>query len=293
MERKYLYKDFPKQFTWNAGSRRWNRRVLKPQRGRLVSANLAEGERYYLRLLLSNVKGPTSFEDLCTVNGVKCPTFRRAALEIGLMENDDCLSQCLTEASLFQFPKALRGLFATIWIFCKPGDVRKLWNDHFHSLSEYHRLHCVYIHRVQDMILANIRGFLQSMGTNINQFDLPKITKDVKLQYAMHREVQDEYKIVVEPEHLSARDSLSFDQKIVYDEIMTRVDNDRPGLFFIDGPCGTGKTFVYKALLAQVHSRGIIALAIASSGAAANNMPGGRTTHSRFKIPINLNNNSM
>ncbi|XP_076893331.1 uncharacterized protein LOC143545295 [Bidens hawaiensis] len=90
MAREYLFKDFPKHFTWNAGSRRWNRRVLKPQRGRLVSANPAEGERYYLRLLLSNVKGPTSFEDLCTVNGVKYPTFRRAALEIGLIENDDC-----------------------------------------------------------------------------------------------------------------------------------------------------------------------------------------------------------
>ncbi|XP_076893330.1 uncharacterized protein LOC143545294 [Bidens hawaiensis] len=109
----------------------------------------------------------------------------------------------------------------------------------------------------------------------------------------MHREVQDEYRIVVEPEHLSARDSLNFDQKVMYDEIMTHVDNDRPGLFFIDGPGGTGKTFVYKALLAQVRSRGIIALATASLGVAANNMPGGRTTHSRFKIPINLNNNSM
>ncbi|XP_076918648.1 uncharacterized protein LOC143579149 [Bidens hawaiensis] len=293
MAREYLYKDFPKHFTWNAGSRRWNRRVLKPQRGRLVSANPAEGERYYLRLLLSNVKGPTSFEDLCTVNGVKYPTIRRAALEIGLIENDDCLSQCLTEASLFQFPKALRGLFATILIFCKPGDVRKLWNDHFDSLSEDYRLHCENIHRVQDMVLVDIRGFLQSMGTSINQFDLPKITEDVNLQYAMHREVQDEYRIVVEHEHLSARDSLNFDQKVVYYEIMTHVDNDRPGLFFIDGPGGTGKTFVYKALLAQVRSRGIIALATTSSGAAANNMPGGRTTHSRFKIPINLNNNSM
>ncbi|KAK9058181.1 hypothetical protein SSX86_023021 [Deinandra increscens subsp. villosa] len=60
-----------------------------------------------------------------------------------------------------------------------------------------------------------------------------------------------------------------------------------------DGPGGTGKTYLYKALLAEVRSRGLIALATASSGAAANNMPGGRTAHSRFKIPINLENNSM
>ena len=64
-------------------------------------------------------------------------------------------------------------------------------------------------------------------------------------------------------------------------------------MFFIDGPGGTGKTFLYKALLANIRSRGLIALATASSGVAANNMPGGRTAHSRFRIPLNLDNNSM
>ena len=79
----------------------------------------------------------------------------------------------------------------------------------------------------------------------------------------------------------------------MFDEIMMHVDNDLPGVFFIDGPGGTGKTFLYIALLAEIRSRGLIALATASSGAAANNMPGGRTAHSRFKIPLNLENNSM
>jgi hypothetical protein len=36
-----------------------------------------------------------------------------------------------------------------------------------------------------------------------------------------------------------------------------------------------------------------IALATASSGCAANNMPGGRTAHSRFKIPLKIENNSV
>ncbi|KAL4559953.1 hypothetical protein LXL04_032099 [Taraxacum kok-saghyz] len=42
----------------------------------------------------------------------------------------------LAEASLFQFPIALRMLFATILVFCDPGDVRKLWDDHYHDMSE-------------------------------------------------------------------------------------------------------------------------------------------------------------
>ena len=290
--RQYLYKDFPKHFTWNASGHKWNQRRAQGQRGRIVSANPAEGERYYLRLLLLNVRGPTSFEHLRTLNGVTHPTFRRAALEHGLIENDDSLSQCLTEASLFQFPGSLRRLFATIMVFCEPGDIRRLWDEHFDSLSEDYRLHCHNAERVQNMVLTDIRVFLQSMGKHVRDFDLPDITQE-NVQHASSREVQEEYEIVVETEHLRAKDDLNSDQKRVFDEIMSHVDEDRPGVFFVDGPGGTGKTFLYKALLAQVRSRGLIALATASSGAAANNMPGGRTAHSRFKIPITLDNNSM
>ena len=68
--RRYLYRDIPQYFTWNSSSRRWNRRKKGAMRGRLVSANPAEGERFYLRVLLSHVKGPTGWEYLYTVNEV-------------------------------------------------------------------------------------------------------------------------------------------------------------------------------------------------------------------------------
>ncbi|XP_023748017.1 uncharacterized protein LOC111896240 [Lactuca sativa] len=137
--RKYLYKDFPKHFTWNRSNHCWRTREHKSMIGRLVYANLAEGERYYLRLLLCHITGPTRFEDLYTANGVLHPTFRKAALERGLIETDDNLSQCLVEASLFQFPSALRRLFTTMLIFCEPRNVCKLWDDHYDSLSEDYR----------------------------------------------------------------------------------------------------------------------------------------------------------
>jgi len=60
-------------------------------------------------------------------------------------------------------------------------------------------------------------------------------------------------------------------------------------VFFIDGPGGTGKTFVYNTLLAHVRSKGNIALAVASSGIAALLLDGGRTANSRFKIPLVIN----
>ncbi|XP_021717006.1 uncharacterized protein LOC110684876 [Chenopodium quinoa] len=68
--------------------------------------------------------------------------------------------------------------------------------------------------------------------------------------------------------------------------IMQHVTNKQPGAFFIDGPGGTGKTFLYKALYAEIRLMNKIVLPTATSGIAAANIPSGRTAHSRFKIPI-------
>ncbi|CAH1442934.1 unnamed protein product [Lactuca virosa] len=266
--RKYLYNDFPKHFTWSTQSRLWNPRKQAPAVGRLVYANPAEGERYYLRVLLCHIRGPTCFEDLYTVNDVRHPIFRKAALEKGR-------------------------LFATILVFCDPGDVRKLWNSHYNALSEDYRRQYDNVERVQNMVLTDINIFLQSMSNKLENFDLPAINTDLNLQSGVFREVQEECSIVVEPDHLHAQDFLNPEQKYAYDEIMKHVCTDCPGVFFIDGPGGTGKTYLYKALLANIRKLGHIALATASSGVAANNMLGGRTAHSRLKIPLNPKNNSF
>jgi DNA replication protein DnaC len=52
----------------------------------------------------------------------------------------------------------------------------------------------------------------------------------------------------------------------------------RAKYFLVDGPGGTGKTFLYKALLAKVLSERLIDIAIATSGIAASILPEG--THS-------------
>ncbi|KAG5530742.1 hypothetical protein RHGRI_025642 [Rhododendron griersonianum] len=67
----------------------------------------------------------------------------------------------------------------------------------------------------------------------------------------------------------------------------------RNGSFFIDGPGGSGKTYLYRALLATIRSKGMIALATATLGVAASILRGGRTAHSRFKIPIEGNDSSV
>ena len=74
---------------------------------------------------------------------------------------------------------------------------------------------------------------------------------------------------------------------------MSAVDSDHGGLFFVDGPSGTGKTYLYRALLATIHSQNKIVVTTTTSGVAASIMPGGRTAHSRFKIPLTIDNGAF
>ena len=69
---------------------------------------------------------------------------------------------------------------------------------------------------------------------------------------------------------------------------MSSVDTEDGGLFFVDGPGGTGKTYLYRALVATIRSQKKITLATTTSSVAASIMPGGRTAHSRFKIPLTI-----
>ncbi|XP_071704021.1 uncharacterized protein [Rutidosis leptorrhynchoides] len=70
------------------------------------------------------------------------------------------------------------------------------------------------------------------------------------------------------------------------------VTEKKGGLFFLYGPGGTGKTFVYNTILTKLRSEKMIVLAVASSGIASLLLPGGRTAHSRFVIPLELMENS-
>ncbi|KAG7977529.1 hypothetical protein I3843_05G036100 [Carya illinoinensis] len=155
--------------------------------GEYMVLHLTKCERYYLRILLNHIRGPKSFEDLKTINGIVVPTFREAA-----------------------------------------------------------NLH----------------------------------------------EIDDELTVTIPQEDLLASNHLNSEQKHAYELILKTLLLNKPAAFFIDGPAGTGKTFLYKTLLAEIISKHMIALATVSFGVAASILLGGRTTHSRFKIPLNIEKNS-
>lgn len=64
------------------------------------------------------------------------------------------------------------------------------------------------------------------------------------------------------------------------------------GFFFVDGYGGTGKTYLWRALSFRFRSESKVVLNVASSGIASLLLPGGRTAHSLFEIPLVLNESS-
>lgn len=54
--------------------------------------------------------------------------------------------------------------------------------------------------------------------------------------------------------------------------------------FFIDGPGGSGKKFLYTCILHAVRGMGDHPIPVACNGIAASMMKGGSTVHSRFNF---------
>ncbi|XP_073529699.1 ATP-dependent DNA helicase pif1-like [Phyllobates terribilis] len=60
-------------------------------------------------------------------------------------------------------------------------------------------------------------------------------------------------------------------------------------LFFIDGPGGSGNTFLYNTIMHYVRSKNELVLPCTFTGVAATLLEGGRSSHNLFKPPIPIN----
>ncbi|GFY26458.1 ATP-dependent DNA helicase [Trichonephila clavipes] len=121
-----LYSEVPKFYTWNASTKSFNvankvkaveghtNLYSSDALGRLYTVHPNNTECFYLRLLLINIRGPISFQDLRTVNGQLCATYPQACQELNLLENDAHWDTALADASNTARPQQIRTLFAII-----------------------------------------------------------------------------------------------------------------------------------------------------------------------------------
>jgi hypothetical protein len=87
---------------------------------------------------------------------------------------------------------------------------------------------------------------------------------------------------------------LNIDQRSCFQTIMAVVTDDiQTAHFYLQGPGGTGKTFLYKTLCHYYRSQGKVVLYMALTGIAALLLPDGYTFHSQFRVPLELNESSV
>jgi len=145
-----LYPDYLEIVVWSKSKKAWhlrkrvagwrgagrNNHVTLGNVGRMYFVQPLEGERYYLRILLTHVAGATCFEDLRTTHHphtpttVVHPTFKVACLARGLLQDDAEWDQCLSKVVGVQLPRSLKQLFASLLIYNNVTDPGRLWDRH-------------------------------------------------------------------------------------------------------------------------------------------------------------------
>ncbi|QRV79983.1 ATP-dependent DNA helicase PIF1 [Ceratobasidium sp. AG-Ba] len=312
LARSMVYQEIPSKLLWNKKVHVWNLRRqaaaasphTKGAIGRMYFVGINQGEKFYLRLLLTTVKGATSFEALRTYNGVVHPTFQACFTARGLLEHDGEWAQCLEEASVIKTGYQLRKLFVVILTFGNPTDPLKLWDDYKVHICDDLRHRIVQEgwdipditdEKVYDNGLYLLEKIVIKAGSTMETVKLPKsvgrwaeyegqgriFLEQIQLQQAIPEG---------EPETLVGQ--LNIQQLDAFNKVYTSAVESHGQTFFLDSPAGTGKTFLYKTLGSKLRSEGHYVICVASSGIASLLLPGGRTSHSRFSIPLKIHETS-
>ncbi len=88
------------------------------------------------------------------------------------------------------------------------------------------------------------------------------------------------------------RIKLNEQQSFAFEKLSAINTKNRENCFFLDGPEGSGKTFLYNTLMSVLRGKDKIIIPVASTGIAATLLKGGRTYHSQFKLPLPSKENS-
>ena len=293
---QYTYSEFPKYFVFNKQKRVWTPRKQRGDRiiSRIYSASPKDMEKYALRVLLHNVPGATSFEDLRRAEGEVQETYMQAAVLKNLIASDWEWFRALSEAEHFQMPKQLRLLFATICIYCNPTDPNELWVDFKEAMCEDFIYQGDRVDVAEQKALQDIESTLQQFGMSCKSIKLPDI------QPIQMMEEPNEFDIELELQQSNEQMAkLNTDQRMLVDHVLEDLNAIRQGeapkcrAYFLDGPGGSGKTMVYNTLISYCRSQGIKVAPSAWTGIAATLLSGGRTVHALFKLPVPILDTSV
>jgi len=310
--RGYLYHEFPEHYVYERKVG-WKPRSQQFAIGRMWSVSPFMRERYYLRLLRTVVCGARSFEDLRTVDRIQHRFFKQACIALRLLEDDDEWIAIFRDALGFMTGRSCRHLFALALQHTTIPNPLSIWEEFREGFCD-DLPHLLVTGRLlvpvggdgrgaglaHDYALYHIQLFLNEYGRSLEEFGLPQPVLDWRLRengVEGNVRIGEEmgYNMVQEQELFeSMHEKLNEEQVACFNAIVAAVDSHEQdpqqqmpsGACFLHGLGGTGKTFLYNCLCSHFRVQGKVGLCVASSGIDAQLLPGGRTAHSRFKIPL-------
>ncbi|KAI3938148.1 hypothetical protein MKW98_018704 [Papaver atlanticum] len=175
-------------------------------------------------------------------------------------------------------------MFVMILLNCKVTEPKKLWDSIWEILAED--------------IQYRQRQLYGDSALKLNDEVLQNYTlQEIEKIFWKHNRTlkEDEFSDIPYPDMFgmdNLKKGLNTKQKIAFNEISKSFEQNDGRLFFVYGSGGIGKTYLWRTLIASLRSQGKIVLTVTSSGIASLLLLGGRTAHSRFKIPLRLNETS-
>ena len=289
--------------------------------GRIVRCSRG-GQR---RVVRSDVDGCQAIFDLEQLEMLPCKTYRHACQLEGLLDDDSLWHATMVDGVGTMWPRALRDLFVSLLLFSEVGDPLALWLEFCDNMSEdYARRRVDDIGRDPHEVapacdegdyncaLGDIEEALREHGHCLTDYNLPAYDR-ARDRRGRNREQRSEYydnEGELRERWVQNVGNLNSGQRTTWEALKadlykewaadTALAAGQPPpppcakLHFIWGRAGSGKTFLNQVLLDYARSGGEdrhkrrVAIALASSGIAALLLEGGRTVHSRLKIPIDL-----
>ena len=103
---------------------------------------------------------------------------------------------------------------------------------------------------IRNEVLCNLQSILSKYGRFLSEFpNMPIPTISPNNEQSTNRLIREEQQYDIEELARLTEDGifrLNVDQRIAFEEIIAAVEAKTSVTFFVDGPGGTGKTFLYK-----------------------------------------------
>ena len=254
-------------------------------------------------MLLYNVRGPTSFEDLRTVDGVVYDTFQKACIKLGLFDDDSVIKDAFTDATSITTDRRkcqnLRKFFVLLVIECQPSDLIDFWEFCKLELSR-DKMERSQTHPTEEQlnsVLLDLEAIFADHDKNmVDDYKLPKpVVPSNTPSKPENRLLFEETNYNTEEllqEALHCLNMMNEGQRTFYDDVMRAVQEANGGVYMLDSPAGCGKTLALSVLINELRGSDKVVLVTSTTAIAACLLPSGRTVHFKLKLPINLDETS-